>query len=117
MHDYEGCVVSLLNVCKGIGKKLVNRCAYTPLWKTAVEEMCIDPRPHADPELAQFLPPTEGRHRERHVDTMLCFTKTDRLFVQYLGKYVATVCISSVLRVTKQLAHKMRVAHITDKSC
>ena len=76
--------------------------------------MCIDPRPHAGPELAQLLPPTEGRHRERHVDTMLCFTKTDRLFVQYLAEYSARGCSYSVLRVTNQLAHKMHVAHRTD---
>lgn len=73
----------------------------------------MDTRPHAGPLLARFEPPFDQSHRERHVDTMLCCIKNERLNVHYVAEYSAISCKFSTWRLTNQAFHKMHVAHCT----
>ena len=71
----------------------------------------MDTRPHAGPLLAQFELPLDQSHCERHVDTMLCCTKNERLNGHDLAEYSARSCNFSTWRLTTQPFHKMHVAH------
>ena len=111
MHDSGGCFVRLLHMCKQIGQKLSNRCSFVPDWIESFGDRCMESRPHVGPLLAQYEPSSNQTYRERHVDTMLLCTKTERLGVQYPGDYSAKHCNHFSLRITNQPAYKSYVMH------
>ena len=104
----------LLHVSMQIGLKLVNRCGFTPDWKTAFDRWNLEARPHVGPLLAQCAPSLRQAYRERMPDTMLLCRRTDRLGIDYLSDYYAEHCNYSSLRMTNKPAYKGTIMHRTD---